>query len=213
MNSDLPIHSRPDANATQFHAALTAATDRVQELDRALQQATDAAGEFASAVSSGIFFSEDGPVFPGLRFPDTNDISLEDLLSVTGRFQPGGFPGGIVFSEDGPVFLGPRFPDTNDNPLDDLLNATGCFQPGGFPGGIVFSEDGPVALGPLSRGPGAPCINFAPTIAPVVQVTIGDPTADGQAIGEAAGKEIVAAVYGVLVEEQRPGGLLDPEHS
>ena len=86
----------------------------------------------------------------------------------------------------------------------------------------VAGEAGSEAILPLRRGSGGRLgvqavggagrsISNTFTIAPTVNVTLANPEADGREVGATVGEEIIDSVYAVLVEEKRPGGMLDPE--
>ena len=182
------------AAAAKIATQVTAAGAQQSKKGFELHQKTQIASAIISTYAAANEAFRIGGGFPvgAALAAATIAIGLANVAQIRAQQPPQAFArGGIV---DSPTF----------------------FQARGISRGVA-GEAGPEAILPLRRGrggrlgveaSGSRSVVLHLTVAPTTNVTVADP-ADADALGERLGAVAADTTYAVIVQESRPGGLLD----
>ena len=182
------------AAAAKIATAVTAAAAAQSKKAFKLHQAVSIGKALISTYTAAAAALEQGPYLGPPLAAAVTALGLIQVALISAQQPPRGFARGGVL--DSPTFFSAR----------------------NVPRGVA-GEAGPEAILPLRRTRGgvlgvvaegggrSVVLNL--TIAPTTNVSLADPAADGDALGDLVGAAAADTTYAVIVQESRPGGLLD----
>lgn len=211
------IDSLLDAGVISYETYARAVKNASEAFDSSrIKQTNDAARELGMTFSSAF---EDA-IVSGNKLSDVLKGLLEDIARIAVRqsvtaplanYMSGLFGGLFSFNAKGNVYDSPSLSRYSNG----VYHSPQVFE---FAKGVgIFAEAGPEAIMPLHRGPdgtlGVKAVGGGGDIHITINVNAdgSDRTERRDAKGNAAaqlGRQLEAAVRGVLMQEKRPGGLL-----